>query len=190
MKTYTFDVSVDAWIQNISIDADSEDEAMDKLNSMSLEDLVSSGYVKDFAVSDVDMEVEYDEDEFVEDLDDEDLYEDSAQKPKYLLEFGVDNSLKWCSSAVECVDEGIISEESIYFDHVPTESEVEELCRSITNDIGREFNEVNDPHDPYNYYEGEVDLWFYNFKILDLSSEDANYVKLNYPTQVFTFLAE
>ena len=190
MKTYTFDVSVDAWIQNISIDADSESEAMDKLNSMDLSDLVSDGYVKDFAISDIDMDVEYDEDEFVEDLDDEDLYRDSMQRPKYLLSFEVDNSLKWCSSSTECVDEGIISEDSIYFDHVPTEFEIEDLCESLTKDIAREFNELNDPRDPYNYYEGEVDLWFYNFKILDLSSDDADYIKLDYPKQQFTFLAE
>ena len=58
MKKYVFDFSVDAWLQNVEIEADNLEEAKDKLGEMSLKDLVEEGYVKDFSISDLDYEVE------------------------------------------------------------------------------------------------------------------------------------
>jgi len=54
---FKFDFSVDAWIQNVEIDAATEEEAKAKLINMDLADLVDEGYVKDFTVDDVDTEI-------------------------------------------------------------------------------------------------------------------------------------
>lgn len=54
---FKFDFSVDAWIQNVEIDAATEEEAKAKLINMDLADLVDEGYVKDFSVDDVDTEI-------------------------------------------------------------------------------------------------------------------------------------
>lgn len=54
---FKFDFSVDAWIQNVEIDAATEEEAKAKLINMDLADLVNEGYVKDFTVDNVDTEI-------------------------------------------------------------------------------------------------------------------------------------
>lgn len=59
--TVTFDFSLDAWIQNVEIEADDIEEAKEKLNKMSLEDLVEEGYVKDFNIKDLDYSVDNEE---------------------------------------------------------------------------------------------------------------------------------
>lgn len=56
--TVTFDFSLDAWIQNVEVEADDIEEAKEKLNKMSLEDLIEEGYVKDFNIKDLDYSVE------------------------------------------------------------------------------------------------------------------------------------
>ena len=56
--TVTFDFSLFAWIQNVEIEADDIEEAKEKLNKMSLEELVEEGYVKDFNIKDLDYSVE------------------------------------------------------------------------------------------------------------------------------------
>lgn len=73
MPTYTFNFDLDAWIRNIEIEADSEEEAMEKLNAMKFEDIVDQGYCSMFDIENVDVESdeEYDEDDDWED-DDED----------------------------------------------------------------------------------------------------------------------
>lgn len=65
MPTYTFNFDLDAWIRNIEIEADSEEEAMEKLNAMTFEDIVDQGYCKMFDIENVDVESdeEYDEDD-------------------------------------------------------------------------------------------------------------------------------
>jgi hypothetical protein len=63
MKKYTFDFSLDAWIQCLEIPAHNLDEAKEKLGKMSIEDLIEYGYVKDFNIINVDVEEEDDEDE-------------------------------------------------------------------------------------------------------------------------------
>lgn len=54
---FKFNFSVDAWIQNVEIDAATEEEAKAKLINMDLADLVDEGYVKDFTVDDIDTEI-------------------------------------------------------------------------------------------------------------------------------------
>ena len=56
MPTYEFDFSLDAWIRGLKIDADSEEEAKDKLSKMSVDDIIQEGYVKDYAIKDLDCE--------------------------------------------------------------------------------------------------------------------------------------
>ena len=51
---FKFNFSVDAWIQNVEIDAATEEA---KLINMDLADLVDEGYVKDFTVDDIDTEI-------------------------------------------------------------------------------------------------------------------------------------
>lgn len=63
MKKYTFDFSLNAWIQCLEIPAHSLEEAEEKLGEMSIEDLIEYGYVKDFYIKDVDVEEEEEEDE-------------------------------------------------------------------------------------------------------------------------------
>ena len=72
MPTYTFDFNLSAWIRNLEIEADSEEEATEKLNAMKIEDIVDLGYCSNFDITSVD--VESDEEE-IEDEDDDD-YED------------------------------------------------------------------------------------------------------------------
>jgi len=67
MVKVTFDFNVSAWIRNLEIEADSYEDAERILNSMSLDDLVSEGYVKDFQITDKDYDIEEDEDIFEED---------------------------------------------------------------------------------------------------------------------------
>ena len=61
MKKYVFDFSVDAWLQNVEIEADNLDQAKEELFKKSLADLVEEGYVKDFSISEIDYEVEEEE---------------------------------------------------------------------------------------------------------------------------------
>lgn len=64
MPGYSFDFSLDAWIQCLEIEADSVEEAKEKLCKMSIEDLIENGYVKDFAIKDLDVEeISSDDDE-------------------------------------------------------------------------------------------------------------------------------
>jgi len=77
MKTFTFDFSVDAWIRNVEIDADSYDEALEEFRLMSLEKLIDNGQVKDFSVSNVD--VEFDADDEEDDSQEDTDYDDKEE---------------------------------------------------------------------------------------------------------------
>ena len=70
MPTYTFNFDLDAWIRNIEIEADSEEEAMEKLNAMKFEDIVDQGYCSMFDITNVDVESD-------EEYDDDDEYDDN-----------------------------------------------------------------------------------------------------------------
>jgi len=47
---FKFDFSVDAWIQDVEIDAANQKEAEEKLGQMSLADLIEEGFIKDFSI--------------------------------------------------------------------------------------------------------------------------------------------
>lgn len=61
MKIYDFNFCLELWIKSLEIEANSYEEALDKLTSMSFEDLISQGYIKDFDITFVDCKVEDDE---------------------------------------------------------------------------------------------------------------------------------
>ena len=75
MPTYTFDFNLSAWIRGLEIEADSEEEAREKLNAMSIDDIVDLGYCSNFDITSVD--VESDEEYIYDDEDDEEyIYDD------------------------------------------------------------------------------------------------------------------
>lgn len=55
---FEFDFSVDAWITNLSIEADSKEEALEKLRSYSLDDIILEANVKNFELKDIEYTVE------------------------------------------------------------------------------------------------------------------------------------
>lgn len=78
-KTFTVDLSIDAWVRNIQIEAETSDEAKEQLYGMTFEQLLETGYIKDFTISNIDItaeneedEVEEDDEEFFWEADDED----------------------------------------------------------------------------------------------------------------------
>ena len=79
MKTFTFDFAVQAWIKGLEIEAETYEEAEEELLSMSLEKIVDKGFVKDSDISDIECEIEGDNEpkdngedysEYFDDLDD------------------------------------------------------------------------------------------------------------------------
>ena len=78
MPTYTFDFNLSAWIRGLEIEADSEEEAREKLNAMNIDDIVDLGYCSNFDITSVD--VESDEEYIYDDEDDDDLYDDEDEE--------------------------------------------------------------------------------------------------------------
>ena len=78
MPTYTFDFNLSAWIRGLEIEADSEEEAREKLYSMRVGNIIDEGYCSNFDISDVDVESD---EEYIEDEEDEDeLYDDEDEE--------------------------------------------------------------------------------------------------------------
>lgn len=52
MPKYTFDFNfdLDVYVKELEIEADSPGEALDKLRSYSLDDIIQEGYIKDFEI--------------------------------------------------------------------------------------------------------------------------------------------
>ena len=49
-----FDFTLNAWIKGVEIEADSYEDALAELHSMTFEELVEAGYEKDFKLDDID----------------------------------------------------------------------------------------------------------------------------------------
>ena len=49
-----FDFNLSAWIKGVEIEADSYEDALAELHSMTFEELVEAGYEKDFKLDDID----------------------------------------------------------------------------------------------------------------------------------------
>lgn len=56
MKKFKFDFNMSAWIQDVEISAESYEEAKKEFDNMTVEDLIDDGYVKDFNITDLDVE--------------------------------------------------------------------------------------------------------------------------------------
>ena len=56
-------------IRGLEIEADSEEEAREKLNAMSIDDIVDLGYCSNFDITSVDVESD---EEYIDDEDDDD----------------------------------------------------------------------------------------------------------------------
>lgn len=63
MPKYDFNFSLDVWVKSLEIEADSLEEAKEKLNKMTVEELIEEGYVKYFDIKDLDCSVEDNEEE-------------------------------------------------------------------------------------------------------------------------------
>lgn len=73
MGKFVFDFDLDVWLRNVEVEANSLEEAQEKLYSMTIEEMLESGYVKDTYINDLDVEsgtievkaynIEYDTDE-------------------------------------------------------------------------------------------------------------------------------
>lgn len=58
MSTFIFDFSLCAWVQNVEIEADNYEDALDILKGMSLCEIAREGYEKDLQLEDIDCEEE------------------------------------------------------------------------------------------------------------------------------------
>lgn len=55
MKKFRLDFDLDAWIQNVEIEAKDEQDALSKLSGMTVEELIQQGYVHSWNFSDCDV---------------------------------------------------------------------------------------------------------------------------------------
>lgn len=56
MKRFVFDFSLDIWMQDVIIEAESYEEAKEKLLNVTPLEIVACGYCKDFNIKDLDCE--------------------------------------------------------------------------------------------------------------------------------------
>lgn len=56
MKKFKFDFNMSAWIQDVEISAESYEEAKKEFDNMTVEDLIDEGYIKNFSITDLDVE--------------------------------------------------------------------------------------------------------------------------------------
>lgn len=64
MKKFVFDFNLSVWVQNVEIEAEDYEEAVEKLGRMSAYDIVDEGYVKNSDITDLDYEEVEDDDEY------------------------------------------------------------------------------------------------------------------------------
>lgn len=55
MKKFRLDFDLDAWIQNVEVEANDEQDALSKLSGMTVEELIQQGYVHSWNFSDCDV---------------------------------------------------------------------------------------------------------------------------------------
>lgn len=56
-----FEFNLEAWIQDIVVEGDSLEDCKEKLLQMSVEELIEEGYVKGSNITDIDYDIEEDE---------------------------------------------------------------------------------------------------------------------------------
>lgn len=190
-KWYNFDFSIDAWIQNLEIQADSFEEAKEMLLDKRLSELIEEGYVKDYEIRDLEYTVD-DPNEYDEDIDEDFEIEDSTSYNNFKLTFIVKNSLKGSAGAEEYLEEWCnIGESALMFTKLPTEEMVRQFLKATVKHYMINFNKHNEPGD--NQYEGDVVMTFLNIKCYktDDNGEIPDYSDdyKEYPNMAFMFKA-
>ena len=56
VKEFTFDFNLTAWVRNLVVEAESEEAAKEILLSMSIEEIMENSSIKDFDITDLDIE--------------------------------------------------------------------------------------------------------------------------------------
>ena len=113
-KQFNLDFSVDAWLQ-VNVEAKNSKEARNKLFNMTLEELIENGCVNDFSITNIDIELEEDEEldnlsktiedikfykkEMEKDLEDQD--EQSYQFDKRFYENDYNDIVDWLKEKID-----------------------------------------------------------------------------------------
>lgn len=180
MKKFIFDFDLDAWVRSLEIMADSKDEALDELYSMSIEDLIDQGYVKYFDLKNVDVDI----------VDYEEGLYDSKDPEVFFLSFDVDNSLKGSTWSEEYIGDWCdLDYSDLNFDHKLTEDEVRKFLRETIPYCAKLFNKYNKG---YGAVDGEVKMNFTNLCLYKLNDEleiDDSPIA-EYPDMEFSFIAK
>lgn len=111
-----FDFNLQAWIQDVEIEADSIEEAEEKLYRMTVAELIEAGYIHTSDLDDVDMEV----------------VEQSYKVKVYNIEFDPDDILEYG------MDKDLPGEDDILefeFEDIKVDREYEELEMYISDSI-------------------------------------------------------
>lgn len=91
MAKYSFDFNLEAWIQDVEIEADSYEEAENKLYKMTVEELIEAGYIHTSDLDNVDVEIleaDYKVRVFNIEWEDEEI-ETSRLLPSYIKEMTI-----------------------------------------------------------------------------------------------------
>ena len=124
MAKYSFDFNLQAWIQDVEIEADSYEEAESKLYRMTVEELIEAGYIHTSDVEDVDVEIleaDYKVRVFDIEWEDEETAELLELLPKYVKEMtikDIDVSDEYDNIKMEIQDQLEIqyNRDVVYFD--------------------------------------------------------------------------
>lgn len=116
-----FDFNLQAWIQGIEIEADSIEEAENKLYRMTVEELIEAGYIHTSDLSDVESEI-VEQDYKVK------VYNIEFD-PEDILEYGMDKDLPEKDTVLEFT-----------FKNIRTDREYDELQGYIDDELYSMFN--------------------------------------------------
>ena len=124
MAKYSFDFNLQAWIQDVEIEADSYEEAESKLYRMTVEELIEAGYIHTSDLDDVDVEIleaDYKVRVFDIEWEDEETAELLELLPKYVKEMtikDIDVSDEYDNIKMEIQDQLEIqyNRDVVYFD--------------------------------------------------------------------------
>ena len=116
-----FDFNLQAWIQGIEIEADSVEEAENKLYRMTVEELIEAGYIHTSDLSDVESEI-VEQDYKVK------VYNIEFD-PEDILEYGMDKDLPEKDTVLEFT-----------FKNIRTDREYDELQGYIDDELYSMFN--------------------------------------------------
>ena len=134
MAKYSFDFNLQAWMQDVEIEADSYEEAERKLYKMTVEELIEAGYIHTSDLEDVDVEIleadykvrvfdiEWEDEEEAEllellpkyvnemtvrDIDVSDQYDNIKREIQYQLETTYDRDVAYFDfELIECLSSG------------------------------------------------------------------------------------